>query len=244
MRTNKVLGFIACSLVVGATLGTTLSANNFIVGLRGTGGLSSIDSEYKVSNSNNSVDHDDFDTSGTLGNFGFGAKVGYEFAVHGTKHLMRVNLSYDRNYANGVYRLGNLRMNYLAINVDYKYEFLENFGVFAGLHAGYLNLEIGNKGAILRNNANANISNISNIRVNGNDYFAGGAIVGMTYAPLKWLELELFFKTINVDYNDFHVTPDKTSITANNQTFTVARQNIDLTSYPLMQLGLGVNFKF
>ncbi|PAF44590.1 outer membrane beta-barrel protein [Helicobacter sp. 11S02629-2] len=246
MRRYKVLGFVAFSMLAGSLLTTTLSANSFVLGLRGTGGLSGIDSEYKVSNNgtNSNADNDDFESSGTLGHFGFGVKAGYEFNTWGPNQYMRVNLSYDRDYSNGVYRLGNLRMNYIALNIDYKYTFLQNFGVFGGFHMGYLNLEIQNSGAILRNNSSSDISNISNIRVGGNNYFAGGVITGFTYSPLRWLEFELFFKTINANFDDFHVTPDRTSISSNGTSMNVTRQTIDLSSYPLMQLGLGVNFKF
>lgn len=190
--------------------------NKFVIGASGSFGSMERSSEYF---NTQGMEIDQFDGDKSLSGFGGSARVGYDVYFKPTQAI-RIYADYIGASFGKDEILGRMNLNHIGVNVDYRYDFLSGFGVFAGAGAVY-------------NMGKTNLGDIDGI--------GAGFNVGGAYVINEYLELELRMKFILAEYfNNKAVNPVKLPNGAGAGTITA--QNLDLDAPMYVMLGLNVRF--
>lgn len=185
--------------------------NRFVVGMYGGASFLAMSSDYYVNFQEIPGDYDKNLFGGS-----YGVKIGYDFYFL-AQHGLRFYVDYMNTLLDSKEKtLGKYNMHTFGLNVDYRFDILSNFGVFAGVGLAY---------------------NIINTQYLGNiNTFGGSLNLGVVY-NISFVEFELRLRYLAYDIAEKH--SNYMPIIAGNQP---TLHLVDLESPVSFQVG--VNFRF
>ena len=214
----KKLAFVLCGfLFFSITQADEMAGQNkFMIGASGSFGFMERSSEYYNAQG---MEIDQFDGDKSLSGFGGSARLGYDVYFKPTQAI-RIYADYIGAGFGKDEILGRMNLNHIGVNVDYRYDFLSGFGVFAGAGGVY-------------SMGKTNLGDIGDI--------GAGFNIGGAYVMNDYVELELRMKFIVAEYlNNKAVNPVKLPNGA--AAGTITAQNLDLDAPMYLMLGLNVRF--
>lgn len=160
------------------------SRSGFVIGVFGGIGFAESDTEYYIPLSElEGSDRSAFSVAPS-----YGIKIGYDLYFT-PSHAMRMYADYTgSNFISSNDIMGKFNTHTFALNVEYKYEITEKFGVFAGVNLNYTLYDTQRAG-----------------RCGGVGF---GVNAGFTYSILSWLELEFGVKYLGDSFKDVNVPLD------------------------------------
>lgn len=214
----KKLAFALCGFffLSIAQADEAVGKNKFMIGASGSVGFMERSSEYFNAQG---IEIDQFDGDRDMSGFGGSVRLGYDVYFKPNQAL-RIYADYIGASFGKDEILGRMNLNHIGVNVDYRYDFLSGFGVFAGAGAVY-------------NMGKTNLGDIDGIGT--------GLNVGGAYVINEYLELELRMKFIFSEYfNNKAVNPVK--IPNGIGAGIISAQNLDLEAPMYVMLGLNARF--
>lgn len=149
----------------------------------------------------------------------YGIKLGYDLYFT-PSHAMRMYVDYiGSNFLTNNNIVGKYNVHTFALNVEYKYDITEKFGVYAGVNLNYSLYDVQRLGSY------------------GGVSF--GVNAGFTYSILPWMELELGVKYLGDSFKEVNVTPD--TLAPNISNLGKIYQKVEINDMFTGRLGL--NFK-
>lgn len=189
--------------------------SGFVIGVFGGASFSESDTEYYTLLGD--FEGSDRSVFGVAPNYGI--KLGYDLYFT-PSHAMRMYVDYmGSSFISDNNIVGKYTIHTLALNVEYKYDITEKFGVFAGVNLNY------------------NLYDTQRAGSSGGVGF--GVNAGFTYSIFSWMELELGFRYLGDSFKEVNVTPDTLAPSLSGLT---TYQRVEIGD--LFAGRLGLNFKF
>lgn len=158
--------------------------SGFVIGVFGGASFAESDAEYYTLFTD--IEGRDRSVFGVAPNYGI--KLGYDLYFT-PSHAMRMYVDYmGSSFISDNDIVGKYTIHTLALNVEYKYDITEKFGVFAGVNLNYALYDTQRAGS------------------SGGVGF--GVNAGFTYSIFSWMELELGFRYLGDSFKEVNVTPD------------------------------------
>lgn len=190
--------------------------SGFVIGIFGGASFSESDTEYYTLITD--FEGSDRSVFGVAPNYGI--KLGYDLYFT-PSHAMRMYVDYmGSSFISDNDIVGKYTIHTLALNVEYKYDITEKFGVFAGV--------------------NLNYSLYDTQRAGSSGAVGFGVNAGFTYSIFSWMELELGFRYLGDSFKEVNVTPD--ALAPSLPTLGQTYQRVEIGD--LFAGRLGLNFKF
>lgn len=189
--------------------------NGFVIGVFGGASFIQAETEYDAFLG----DFDFYDRKKLMIAPNYGIKLGYDIYFL-PKHGMRIYADYiGSNFLNENNIVGKVNTHTLALNVEYKYEITEKFGVFAGANINYT------------------LFDTQYFGLNGG--FGFGVNAGFTYAVFSFMELELGVKYLGDSFREKTHLPDSSAPAG--LPIPPTSQKTDLGDF--VGVRFGINFK-
>lgn len=189
--------------------------SGFVIGVFGGASFAGSDTEYYTLLTD--LEGNDRSTFGVAPSYGI--KLGYDLYFT-PSHAMRMYVDYTgSNFLTNNDIVGKYNVHTFALNVEYKYDITEKFGVFAGV--------------------NLNYSLYDTQKVGSSGGVGFGVNAGFTYSILPWMELELGVKYLGDSFKEVNITPDTLAPSVPNLGKVYQRVEIN----DMFTGRLGLNFK-